>query len=225
MNATRATAIAIATTLVLSAAVSTAQPVAASGGSARSSGLETGTRSSRPTVQVSDLALPPSAELPGATVFAENGEQVALVEEALARFAAAGFDLPHVTIHLHADRSKCAGSSGVPSNGYYTTRGDENIVHTCGSPAVLYHELGHVWDKHALDDKTRNAIMEQRGLESWSHEVWKQACGEHLASIIAWALEGSYPHAIGYFTLEGLDATYRLATGNQAPFMVEHGLA
>lgn len=224
MSTARTITILISAIFALSAAVSTAQPVAATGGSARTSGLDSGTLPNRPPVQVPDLTLPPSAELPGTKVYAENAEQVALVEEALARFDEAGLELPDVTIHLHSDRAKCGGSSGEPSNGYYTTRGDENIVHTCGSPAVLYHELGHVWDKHNLDDETRNAIMEQRGLDSWSHDVWNQACGEHLASTIAWALEGSYPYAIGYFTLEGLDATYELATGSRAPFMIEHGL-
>lgn len=224
MSTTRTGATLILAILTLSLAAPAAQPAVATGGSARTGVLESGTRSARPTVQIPDLVLPPSAELPGATVYAETSEQIELVERALAAFAAAGLGLPDVIIHLHGDRAKCAGSSGEPSNGYYTTRGDEHIVHTCGSPSVLYHELGHVWDNHTLDDETRTAIMAQRGLDSWSHEVWKLACGEHLASTIAWALEGSYPHAIGYFTLEGLDTTYQLATGDRAPFMIEHGL-
>ena len=215
--------IVITFTMLSSLAVSTAQPVTASGGSARTSGLESGTVPLRPTVQVSDLSLPPTAELPGARVYAEHDEQVALVEEALAGFAAAGLELPDVTIHMHSDRSKCAGSSGKPAGGYYTVRGGEHIVHVC-SPDVLYHELGHAWDRANLDDATREAILHQRGLESWSHDDWEQAGGEHLASVIEWALDGSYPFSIGYFTLEDLDTTYQLATGNRAPFMVEHGL-
>jgi hypothetical protein len=210
--------------LALSLAAPAAQPAVASGGSARTGILESGTHSAGPPVRISDPGPPPTAMLAGATVYAETSEQVALVTEALARFAEEGLELPDVTIHLHSDRAKCAGSSGVPGNGYYTTRGDEHIVHTCGSPAVLYHELGHVWDRYNLDDDTRNAIMEQRGLVTWSHEVWNQACGEHLASIIAWALEGSYPASIGYFDLADLDATYELATGRRSPFMIEHGL-
>lgn len=223
MSTTRTGATLILAIFTLSLAAPAAQPAVATGGSARTGVLESGTRSARPTVQIPDLVLPSTAELPGATVYAETAEQVELVEAALERFADAGLALPDVTTHMHSDRSKCGGSSGEPAGGYYTVKGDEHIVHIC-SPDVLDHELGHAWDRANLDDATRETILLQRGLDSWSHNDWIQAGGEHLASTIAWALGGGYPHSIGYFTLEGLDTTYQLATGHRAPFMIEHGL-
>ncbi len=155
------------------------------------------------------------------TIHAETDEQRRTAEWALAEMEAAGLHLPAVTIHMHSDRSDCGTRPGEESNGYYTHTATEHIIHSCGSPWVLVHELAHLWDKTALDDETRQEIIQHQGLESWNHEQWDKAGGEHLASIIAWAIEGTHPRRIGYYDRDHLAAAYTMATGSVAPILRE----
>jgi hypothetical protein len=75
-----------------------------------------------------------------------------------------------------------------------------------------------VWDKNVLDDATRDKIMAQQCLDSWTHETWNQAGGEHLAaSIVAWAIEGAHPTRIGHYDRDYLTAANELVTGEQPP--------
>ncbi|MGA9595174.1 MAG: hypothetical protein WBV06_03395, partial [Acidimicrobiia bacterium] len=95
----------------------------------------------------------------------------------------------------------------------------ENIIHDCGSRSVLVHELGHVWDKNYLDDATRQRFLDFEGLETWNSDVWDQAGGEHLASVISWALDGTHPSRIGYYTDDHLAGAYELVFGATPPIM------
>lgn len=206
---------AIATAFIifsLSAATPGARPAAASQELAGHAAQEE--ISDRPALQAPDRSPEPVFIT---TIHAETSEQQDTAEWALEAMAAAGFDLPPVTIHMHSNRSDCSNEPGGESNGYYTHTEYEHIIHSCGSPWVLVHELAHVWDKTSLDDKTRAIIIEHQGLETWSNEVWNQAAGEHLASIIAWAIEGTHPTAIGYYDRNHLAEAYTLATGRDLP--------
>ena len=63
-----------------------------------------------------------------------------------------------------------AGSLGTTTTGEYR-------IKICAGARTLLHELGHVWDKHNLTDDQRQAYLELRGLDSWSHGDWDQAGG------------------------------------------------
>ncbi len=45
------------------------------------------------------------------------------------------------------------------------------------------------------------------------------AGGEHLASIVAWAIEGTHPTRIGYYDRDHLAEAFEIVTGEQAPTM------
>ena len=69
-----------------------------------------------------------------------------------------------------------------------------------------------------MADETRDALLALRGLETWSHEDWDRAGGEHLASIIAWGITGTRPTMISTDIDDAsLAAAYELATGAPAP--------
>lgn len=153
------------------------------------------------------------------TIHAETEQQRETAEWALAQMAAAGLEIPPVTIHMHSERSDCGVRPGEESNGYYMRRAGEHIIHSCGSAWILVHELGHLWDAANLDDETRQRILDHQELETWSHEQWDQAGGEHLASIIAWAIEGTHPRSIGYYDRDHLTKAYTLATGSIPPIL------
>jgi hypothetical protein len=156
-------------------------------------------------------------------IHAENDGQQATAQWALDQMAAAGFELPPVTIHMHADRHDCSNEPGGVSNGYFTQSLGENIVHSCGSPWVLIHELAHVWDKTTMDDAMRDYVLDAQGLETWNSDTWIHAGGEHFASIVAWAIEGTHPSSIGYYTNTHLAEVYRAVTGREPPTLSRDG--
>ncbi|MEA2000951.1 MAG: hypothetical protein U9N84_03565 [Actinomycetota bacterium] len=172
---------------------------------------------STPHVDLLELRLPPSAIFGTTTVYAETQKQIDMVESAIDRFARAGLELPPVTIHMHTSRAHCSIYPKYIRNGYYIQIDGEHVIHSCDNEWTLLHELGHVWDSVTLDDTTRQQILDLQGLESWRHETWNQAGAEHLASIVAWALEGTHPNRIGNYTLAELADVYFAATGTQPP--------
>jgi hypothetical protein len=133
-------------------------------------------------------------------VFVDAPEQLAVVRRAVGRFVEAGLELPTGELHMHADRTACARPDGM-----------------------LLHELAHLWDNHAMTDELRNALLELRGLDTWNHESWNQAGGEHLASIIAWGLGGGRPTSISQIDDVSLAIAYELITGSQPPALAERG--
>jgi hypothetical protein len=146
------------------------------------------------------------------TIHTETYAQHVMALSALAEMAAAGFEMPPVAIHIHSEKDGCN-----QLNGYFVQIDGENIVHSCGNRWTLIHELAHAWDAAMLDDETRNDFMGHQGLDSWHHETWNQAAAEHLASIVAWALDGARPSRIGYYDDEHLAVAYELATGTPVP--------
>jgi hypothetical protein len=214
------TAIATATIVIsLSAAVPGTQPAAASGGLAGQLPPQDWASLHRPALQAlesSDDPIEVVAEFT-TSIHAETQEQNDTAEWALEQMAAAGFELPPLTIHMHSDRADCSSDPNRVLNGYFVQIDGENVVHSCGNGWTMLHELTHVWDKNVLDDATRDKIIAHQGLESWNHETWNQAGGEHLASIVAWAIEATHPTRIGYYDRDHLAETYFLATGEQPP--------
>jgi hypothetical protein len=220
MSYTR-TAIATATIVIsLAAAGSGTQPAAATGGLAGSLPPQHSTSSHRPALQALETTTDPvEAPIRTTAVHAETAEQAETANWVLEQMAAAGFEVPPVTIYMHSDRASCSSDPNRVLNGYFMQKDGENIVHSCGNRWTLLHELTHVWDKNLLDDDTRDKIMAHQGLDSWNSETWNQAGGEHLASIVAWAIEGTHPTRIGYYDRDHLAAAYEIATGEQPPFL------
>ena len=165
--------------------------------------------------------LPPAALVGTAAIYAETDKQVEMAAWAIEQFAAAGLELPPVTIHMHTSRAHCSVYPKYIRNGYYIEVQGEHVIHSCDNAWTLLHELGHVWDAVALDDNVREQILDLQGLNSWRHETWNQAGAEHLASIIAWGIEGTYPERIGNYTRGALADVYATATGNQPPTLIE----
>lgn len=124
-----------------------------------------------------------------ATVYAENYDQVANVEFALSRFAELGLELAEFEVRYFADADKCASDSGRDRAGYLTYGNGEYVVYNCGTVFTLLHEIAHVYDVQSLDDATRQEFLAERGLESWTHDEWAHAGGEHLADVLAWGLQ------------------------------------
>ena len=220
MSYTR-TAIATAT-IVLSIAVAgtSAQPASATTGLAGTLPSQDRVISDEPAMQSARVSPEPvPAPVYATAIHAETNEQNETAEWALEQMAAAGFELPPVTIYMHSDRADCSSDPNRLLNGYFVQIEGENIVHSCGNQWTLLHELTHVWDKNLLDDATRDEIMEHQGLDSWMSDTWNHAGGEHLASIVAWAIEGTHPTRIGYYDRDHLADAYEIVTGERPPTM------
>ncbi|MCP3994600.1 MAG: DUF3387 domain-containing protein [bacterium] len=211
--------LALIITLISTTADPGTRPIATGRGLASSPPLQERAISHGPILQAPATPSQPDRVT---SIHAETQQQRDTAEWALDAMTAAGFDLPPVTIYMHTDRHDCSNEPGGESSGYFTQYLGENIIHSCGSPWVLIHELAHVWDKTRLDGATRELILEHQELDSWNHEIWNQAGGEHLASIIAWAIEGTHPSSIGYYDRNHLAEAYRLATGRDVPGKSAH---
>lgn len=160
---------------------------------------------------------PAAQELEGATAYAQTPEQVADLQWALERYAAAGLNLPHVEVWLHDKRASCTGTVAQGVSGYTTWRDGLSVVMNCGTRHTLLHELGHVWDRHAMSDADRAAFMALRGVTDWQHPTWLLAGQEHLADVLAWALTPGCDRHAQTPPRDGasLTAAYQLATGLQ----------
>lgn len=124
-----------------------------------------------------------------ALVYADTVEQVAKVEWAVGRFAEAGLELPEFEVHYFSDSARCRSDSGRERAGYLAFGDGEFIIYNCGTVFTLLHEMAHVWDVHSLDDETREQFMAERNADSWTHDKWALAGGEHLADVLAWGLQ------------------------------------
>jgi hypothetical protein len=137
---------------------------------------------------------PASIEIDGATVRAETPSQVDDMIWALDRYETAGIDLPHVQAWLHDRRAGCNGPARKGRAGFATWRNDQAVVFACAERDTLLHELGHVYDRHALTDDDRNAFMELRGVDEWHDPTWLEAGEEHLADVLTWGLDDGRPN-------------------------------
>lgn len=159
------------------------------------------------------------------SIYGDSAELEATGRNALKRFSDEGLDLPAIDLRIYASEEPCRAPDGTGRAGVTTIYADRYEVRSCGTEATLFHELAHVWDHHVLDDSARRALLKLRGLDSWAHETWSSAGGEHLASIVAWALTGDRPPMISPADDASLATAYQLVTGTPAPTLAERGLA
>jgi hypothetical protein len=221
MNTTRTVIAAIAISLITPVG-SEAQPPSTAAESSGSNQPVAIALSSGPTreASASPITAAISIELDGATVYAENEAQIDTVEWSLQRYADYGLELPHVTIEMRSI-GKCPTHDGRQLSGSLAVVDGEYRIKVCGERRTLLHELGHVWDKHNMTDDARSAYMELRGLDSWRHDVWHLAAGEHVAETMTWALDSIYlpPSRIANNSTAELAAGYELLTGASAPVL------
>jgi hypothetical protein len=146
-----------------------------------------------------------------------------VVEWAFETFEAAGLQLPSMVVEFAADRTSCGGNTAVAIHG-----GSEPTIIVCADPAspdvvirrTLLHEMAHIWANAALDDTTRRAFLDLRGLESWAEvPAWHERGSEHAAEIMTWALmdEELLMATIPDNSPIELGAGYMLLTGMSVP--------
>jgi hypothetical protein len=175
-------------------------------------------KESEPTTSVQEH---PDARFGLLSVHVDVPEQMDDVAWALERFELADLELPAGSLYMHADPDDCATPDGRPRNGYMGGGPDGFTLHICTNRSVLLHELAHLWDNHVVTDELRSELLALRGLDTWRHDQWSQAGGEHLASIIAWALGGAHPTSIGQVDELSLSLSYQLITGSPPPVLIE----
>jgi hypothetical protein len=154
-------------------------------------------------------------ETPVVTIDATQPAEGDLAMWAVNRFAAAGLELPDLTITFPgSDQSLCGG---VPARAFVAAQPPE--IKVCWSNRfILLHELAHVWEAHALDEATREGFANLRdGVEGWySPDVqWSGRGAEHAANVIAWGLlEDPYPVSRTYPNdVDSMLEAYRYLTG------------
>ena len=159
---------------------------------------------------------PPAADV---TIDSASPAWTELVEWGVARFRAAGLELPALEVSVHADKGPCDGNGGLYQPGP-TPR-----VRLCsaGRPdaravkLLTLHELAHAWAEARLSEETRAALLELRGLEAWvdpalpPHE-WG---AEHAAEILSWGLMDEEVRIIRIYDAEPaqLEAGFELLVG------------
>lgn len=189
INTTSAINILLASTLVVSG-IGALTPGGA--GAAIDTPTQTSTTTTAPARQESTAlatttTAAPASEIHAPIINTENDEQLELVTWALGRFEEAGLELPPLTINAHSDRADCNGLNGYLKH----SEGGKYVVHSCGNDFTLLHELAHAWDKHSLDDGTRDEFLEPAFSQAttWNNnDNWYLAGGEHAANVIAWGL-------------------------------------
>jgi len=150
-----------------------------------------------------------------------SADQVELVEWGLGRFATAGLALPEIAIIAFPPSERCWNAwfhTGYASLGAETVRVDPCIGEggTADRRTVL-HELGHEWEYQCVNEPTRRAFLNLRGLEEWtptdSDVPWQEGI-EQAAETIAWGLMDQ-PIGIKLpdTTTQDLAEAFRLLTG------------
>ena len=125
-------------------------------------------------------------------IVAATVRQAQDAEWALARFEAAGLELPSLTIVFHDDYQSCGMREGVLRIAGENVTIDECQNDPSRSRRSLLHELAHAWDHvgGSIDTDTRLDFLTLRGLRSWDDDdlPWNQRGEEQTAEIIAWGL-------------------------------------
>jgi hypothetical protein len=135
---------------------------------------------------------PLTTDIDGARVYASDQGRIEDVAWALAQFAAAGIELPHVEVWTHADVTGCRFSleNDALFAGVFVQRRGVDTVYLCGTRFTMLHELAHVHDNNYLSDAERNEFLAIRDADSWRNNNWNRAAGEHFADVMAWGLTG-----------------------------------
>ena len=123
-----------------------------------------------------------------ATVVASSPADVAIADWALARYAAAGLELPPVTIVFHDDPASCADNSGL----YRSFRidaclGGQTLAY---ARRTLVHELAHAWSEAHLLPEDQARFLELRGLRTWNSKAvpWVERGFEQAAEVLTWGV-------------------------------------
>ena len=142
-----------------------------------------------------------------------------LLSWAVDRFDLAGLQLPELIVTFHEDTAGCNGSAGLYRHG---TPGHVHICVSADRPAltrklITLHELGHAWAENPINEATRVAFLEERGVDTWHHpdqapHLWG---AEHAAETISWALMDEPVQIIRIYDAapEQLSSAFRLLTG------------
>ena len=110
---------------------------------------------------------------------------------AVALFADAGLELPHVAIRRHHDTEGCNGHEGL-----HRVSGTSSVIDICTEDNLdwtgrtIIHELGHAWSFHNLTAAHRDAFQQVRGWDQWldGDNAWEDNGAEQAAEVIVWAL-------------------------------------
>lgn len=139
-------------------------------------------------METSGGAIPQQATVvrPDITLLGDpSPEEREMVDWALARFEAAGLQLPDLSIEFKA--------AGCRSRGQYSRK--TQTIHICdGRKMTLLHELAHAWDHFAHFQ--RETFLDLRGLDTYFGDPDTPAAEmgvEHVAEILAWGLMDENP--------------------------------
>jgi hypothetical protein len=127
-------------------------------------------------------AIEPTERIEGVRTAEGTREQEALVEDAVQRFADAGWPLTNTEVRFDANACDNAVGFHTEQRGYHL------VVMCTDSQWTLLHELGHVWSDLYLDEAEREAWLASRDLDSWGEGKWEDRGTEHAAAIIAFGL-------------------------------------
>jgi hypothetical protein len=164
---------------------------------------------------VTSVGLQPTVVVHGASV-----EEHGRVDDALARFEAAGLLLPDLEVVFADDVDECSGHDGL-----FRDRVDPWQVLVCSDLAfVVTHELAHAWEAANLDDDDRAHYTERRGLTTWnSPDVgWGERAVEDMAFMLQQNLMAGDVAPSWDRWSERTDA-YAWATGRPSPVIAPNG--
>ncbi len=138
-----------------------------------------------------------------------------VIEAAIDRYESIGLDLPPLRIYVHSTQEGCQGELGT-----YGQYGSTDRIDLC-TEAKFYvlHELAHAWEQHSISDETRNAVLDQAGLDVWHDRgiPWLRSGAEIAANTIAFGLLDLplTETEAGYFEVQL--SRFRLLTGANSP--------
>lgn len=125
-------------------------------------------------------------------------EGALLVEAALARFQAAGLELPLTHVRRVSFGERCQ------PRGQAVNSWPIKVAKICAvSEEVIVHELAHTWAFVNLDEIERREFALRRGTPTWRsrEHPWMDRASEHAADIVTWYLYWSEtdggPYRIG----------------------------
>ena len=152
---------------------------------------------------------------PAVIVHGADAKQRGVLDDALARFEAAGLALPELEIFFSDDASACAGHLGA-----FRDRAERRHISVCSDlEFVVVHELAHAWSDANLDEVARNRYVRARELATWSdHGVpWAQRGTEDAAFIIQQNLRDVAPSVLASATWVERITAFELLTGTPSP--------
>lgn len=157
------------------------------------------------------VSLHPSMVVRGASV-----DEQRRLDEALARYAEAGLELPDLEVVFADDPDVCSGHDGL----FRTSTSPWQVLVCSDMEFVVTHELAHAWDAANLDDIDREWYTDRRGLTTWdsSDADWVDRGVEDLAFMIQQNLMAGAVDVDSERWVERANA-YGWATGRTSPVL------